>query len=255
MKKTSKVLLTLLCVVLLVVGSAMGTLAYLADTDSDTNTFTVGKVDIKLDEAVVDEDGKAVEPEQRTEDGNKYELVPGRTVDKDPTVTVLKGSEESYVRMIVTVKNYDKLVAAFPADKKNAKGEDVYSGWYVDDVLLIQNLVDWNETQWPCESAVVSKEDNTATYEFRYYKTVDAREAEQKLEALFKSITVPGSVSNTELDNLKDVEIVVVANAIQKEGFSTDDAAWTAWNDYTVEPYVAPTEAETPSETQEIVAP
>ena len=44
MKKKS--LLTILCLVLVVTVSVVGTLAYLTDTDSAVNTFTIGRVEI-----------------------------------------------------------------------------------------------------------------------------------------------------------------------------------------------------------------
>jgi predicted ribosomally synthesized peptide with SipW-like signal peptide len=53
MKKMYKVMLLVLCAALLIAGSVMGTLAYLKDTKSVTNTFTVGKVEITLDEAKI----------------------------------------------------------------------------------------------------------------------------------------------------------------------------------------------------------
>ena len=56
MKKMKTVLLCI-SVVILVFASVMGTLAYLSDTDEVVNTFTVGNVDITLDEADVDENG------------------------------------------------------------------------------------------------------------------------------------------------------------------------------------------------------
>ena len=57
MKTARKAILLVLCVILLVVASVMGTLAYLTDTEAVTNTFTVGKVGITLDETDVDETG------------------------------------------------------------------------------------------------------------------------------------------------------------------------------------------------------
>ena len=57
MKKTKKVLILGLCAVLLVAASVLGTMAYLTDTKSVTNTFTVGNVAITLDEAKVKTDG------------------------------------------------------------------------------------------------------------------------------------------------------------------------------------------------------
>ena len=109
MKTKSKALLLTLCAVLLVAASVLGTMAYLTSTDTVTNTFTVGKVEIKLDETdVTDPNGPRVK-------ANSYKLMPGTTYTKDPTVTVLKGSEESYVRMKVTFNNASKLMAMLPS--------------------------------------------------------------------------------------------------------------------------------------------
>ena len=75
MKKAKKVVALLLCAVLLVVGSVAGTMAYLADTsDVVENTFTIGKVDITLDEAGVNEYGQYVEITKDGE-GNVTDLV------------------------------------------------------------------------------------------------------------------------------------------------------------------------------------
>ena len=60
MKTKRKALLLSLCAVLLVVASVMGTMAYLTSTDTVTNTFTVGNVQIKLDEAAVNPDGTPI---------------------------------------------------------------------------------------------------------------------------------------------------------------------------------------------------
>ena len=56
--KRLKPLALALCAVILVVGTILGTVAYLQDTASVVNTFTVGNVHLKLDEAKVDEKGE-----------------------------------------------------------------------------------------------------------------------------------------------------------------------------------------------------
>ena len=101
MKK--KILSLTLVVCLLAIAVVGGTLAYFTDTDNEvTNTFTVGNVQIKLDETVVDVYGDATTG-GRVEEGNAYKLIPGHTYTKDPMVTVEANSEESYVRMLVTI--------------------------------------------------------------------------------------------------------------------------------------------------------
>lgn len=78
-KKTISVLLALVLVIGCTVG---GTIAWLtASTDAVTNTFTVGDINITLDETT----------------GAEYKMVPGNILDKDPTVTVLADSEACWL--------------------------------------------------------------------------------------------------------------------------------------------------------------
>lgn len=91
-----------------------GTIAYLTDkTDTITNTFTVGKVDINL-----------------TETERTYKMIPGTTLDKDPTVTVEAGSEDSWVFVKVDeTNNLDTYIEYGTADGWEAL-EDVEGVFY-----------------------------------------------------------------------------------------------------------------------------
>ncbi len=212
MKKTKPILL-LLCAVLLVSAAVLGTVAYLQDTDEVVNTFTVGKVHLKLDEAAVNERGEPIGG--RTEDGNAYHLVPGKTYTKDPTVTVLRGSEEAYVRMLVTVSCYDELSAIF--------GEPF---------LLRYFVAGWDSSVWVATDAIVKDEvAGTAIYEFRYFDTVRAeKDADLVLDALFDAITVPSAMNGAQLAAVSDLEITVEAHAVQAAGFADADEAWSAFS-------------------------
>jgi predicted ribosomally synthesized peptide with SipW-like signal peptide len=212
MKTQAKVLIAALCAVLLVVGSVMGTLAYLTDRQAVVNTFTVGNVDITVDEAPVTPDGEVIPGEDRVE-GNDYHLIPGQTYTKDPTMTVKKGSEESYVRMMVTINCISQLRGIF--------GDDFLPHEYIDG--KDSNIWVYNST--------VENGDNTVTYEFRYYKTVDAFEATEDivLEPLFTSFTIPGELTGEQLATIADLEIRVEGHAIQTASFDNADAAWTAF--------------------------
>lgn len=220
MKKTSKALLLMLCAVLLVAASVLGTMAYLTSTDTVTNTFTVGNVKITLDEQDVDDSTPNADRDQ----ANSYKLLPGHTYTKDPTVHVQPKSEKSYIRMIVTVNGIDKLKAAIPASS--------HSEYYSGDVFLLEKLVvnkdgvcTWDSTKWVCTKATAN-----GVYEFRYHTTVSNDNATAtSLEPLFTDITIPGFVKNTELSNLNGVSIDVVAHAIQADGFANADAAWEAF--------------------------
>lgn len=102
MKKAKKIVALLLCAVLLVGATIAGTVAYLTDTDNVvTNTFTVGKVVITMDEVPVDAYGVPTTGDRRTE--NSYKLVPGHTYTKDPTIHVAAESEPCY--LFVKIEN------------------------------------------------------------------------------------------------------------------------------------------------------
>lgn len=235
MKKT-KVLLILACAVLLVAASVMGTLAYLTSTDEVTNTFTVGQVHIKLDEAKVGGDGKALTgTEAKRVQDNDYNLLPGHVYDKDPTVTVLKGSEPSYIKMVVTVNKADELDKIF-ADHPTLKLTDVVTGY--------------NSADWKLQGSGGEKDAaGNRTYTFYYKETVSAKGgSDVKLPALFTKIEIPGVLTNDEMKTLQyrhttedgkivwgeeeKLSITVKAYAIQADGF--DDEA-EAWSNFTAE--------------------
>ncbi len=213
--KKFKALLVVACALLLVAASVFGTMAYLTSTDTVTNTFTVGKVKITLDEAKVNPDGTPVEGADRVKE-NSYKLLPGHTYTKDPTVTVEAGSEDSYVRMKVEVKNIDQLKAVFT--------DASYYG--TNEVFLLQKLVgDWDNAKWASVGYEQSADGKTGTYEFRYYQ----KTGPAKLEPLFTTITIPGSVDAAGLEKLGNVQIKITGEAIQAEGFANADAAWKAF--------------------------
>ena len=197
-----------------------GTLAYLTSQDTVQNTFTVGKVSINLDEAKVKADGTyATDENNRTEEGNKdYKLMPGRTYIKDPTVTVLDKSEPSYVRMIVKVTVGDQFDTQFP---NGMKLEDIVGGQSSDWTL-----------------ADKGRSGNVFTYEYRHNGVVSGLNGDNKLPPLFTSLTVPGTLSNDQLNALDNLDITITAQAIQADGFvDTKDgdqvivtAEQNAWN-------------------------
>ena len=213
MKTRMKALTLVLCAVLLVCASVMGTLAYLkSTTDVVKNTFTVGNVKINLDEAKVTEYGIEVQGAGRVKE-NTYKLLPGHTYVKDPTVTVEEKSEQCFVRMQVTVKNVDVLKKAFPQFVDETTG-----------VFMLQYLVEgWDNSVWEYKSY------NNGVYEFWYTKIVDARESEQVLEPLFTHIVIPGTIDNDTLATLDAHFIDIVAHAMQADGFNTPADAWAQW--------------------------
>lgn len=193
-KKTIAVVLALVLVICCAVG---GVLAWLTDTtDSIKNTFTVGKVDITLDEKKTDVYGVPVEPTERVTDGNAYKLIPGHTYTKDPTVTVVGGSEKCYLFVKV--------------DAVNAE--------------LITYTVDIGAEKWQQLSGVDGV----------YYRVVDAKDANQPFPVLTgNQFSVKENTTAAELADItaeNPSSLTFTAYAVQAEGFDSAAAAWAAAN-------------------------
>jgi len=234
MNNNRKALLLLLCAVLMVTTSVFGTLAYLTDHDTDINTFTVGSVDLVLNEAEVNPDGTYVDGHANRVKENDYHLIPGHHYYKDPTVTVEAGSEESYVRMLVTFSFSSQLDAIFP----NADLTGIFEGY--------------DDANWALKQVTEDEAANTRTYEFRYVgaadkgtkpgtvKKTDKKDKDIVLDDLFEGFTLPGAITKEQLatlvvtdqeGNITDqFKITVVAHAIQADGFDTADAAWAVFS-------------------------
>lgn len=206
-----KKLMTVLALVLVVAMSVAGTYAYLTSQDTVVNTFTVGDVQIKLDEAKANPDGSLAAGDERV-DANSYKLLPGHTYNKDPMVTVLSGSEKSYVKMTVTFSKASQLDAIFAPDG-GADMTSIFNGYDSANWIYMGNT----------EDTVA----NTRTYEFWYKETVAAPNADVALDALFDSITVPGTIDNDQLATIKGMTITVNAYAIQADGFNDAADAWS----------------------------
>ncbi len=241
MKTKSKALLLTLCAVLLVAASVLGTMAYLTSSAEVKNTFTVGKVEIKLDEAKVNADGIPEEGAARVT-ANSYKLMPGTTYTKDPTVTVLNGSEASYVRMKVTFNNAKEIIAlctdpefadevtgaenAFPLIRMVNYTDTAELYW---DGLLLDNMFETEEMLAMPKYFAYDKTADTLTYIFYYRETVTATTADVVLPVLFDSIKVPEWVTGAQLAKLNNFKITVVAEAIQAGSFANADKAWEAF--------------------------
>ena len=221
-KNLKKALLAVCCAALLVCVSIGATVAYLTSTKEVVNTFTVGKVEIDLDEAKVNTDGTPLKKDGTVADKladadrvkkNDYKLLPGHTYTKDPTVTVINGSESSYIKMTVTFSNAKELDEIFAPDGANLTS--IFGGY--------------DEKTWLYKGNSKDAANNTRTYEFWYKEAVGAPNGDVKLDALFDSITMPGSITNAQLNTIEGMTITVNAYAIQADSFANPDAAWAAF--------------------------
>ena len=132
-----KVTALLLAVMLTIGGVVGGTVAWLIATpDPVVNTFTYGDINIELGETdtELDNDGKATT--------NQYKMMPGKTITKDPVITVKSGSEEMWLFVKLeksggaavggTEYTFDDYLD-YEVDSSWKKLEGVENVWYYPD--------------------------------------------------------------------------------------------------------------------------
>ena len=182
MKKKS--IAVVLALVLLVCCAVGGVLAWLTDTtDPVENTFTVGNVNIDL-----------------TETKDDFKMVPGNTIDKDPKVTVVGGSEACWLFVKVDESTEPQL--------------SKYIAYTVDSTV-------WKAL--PGEEGV-------------YYCEVPASADNQEFNVLTgNKVTVKTDVTKTMMDSISGENapkptLTFTAYACQKANFDTAAAAWAEVN-------------------------
>lgn len=220
MKKRTKFLAAVLSCAAIAGASVFGTMAYLTDTDTVTNTFTVGKVDISLDEAKTNADGDLLDTEEKVYTGadgqtladrvkeNSYKLIPGHTYVKDPVVHVEEDSEASY--LFIEVKDDLANAETNVTDTKSINEQILTNNW----VMLTYT----GDDQAPTNTTV-------------YYKKIaayDAAEVSTQSYATFQNFKIKADLTNDELNNYADAQVVVKAYAIQSDGLADVNAAAAA---------------------------
>jgi len=228
-----KALAAILAAALVICVCVGATLAYLQDkTLVATNTFTVGKVDITLDETKLDENGEPTEERTAEGEGNEYHLLPGLTYTKDPVVTVKANSEECYVRAFVTLDHADKIYEIYKNHNMTLDSALSFFGGY-------------DKTVWtPVEMSSALIQGDKITVEFRYKETVKTSTDDTRLPAIIKTITLPEWVNNADTELLSDgFKVEVYAEAIQAKGFDDAVAAWKEFDEEVAE-YNVPTSVE-----------
>lgn len=190
MKK--KVTAIALAVCILAVAVIGATMAYFTDTDSKTNTFTFGKVDIDLTEESTNENG-AVKGDISTDGGITYPgVLPGLVYSKVPTVTVKRDSLDAWVIItatVPTVYDWDGLfndidTANFTKDRKIVGENTVY-------YFYAKNPVNPNGSVTP-----------------------------------FTEVKINPALTQNDVKNLPTFNVVVNAYGIQKEGFNDAQEAF-----------------------------
>lgn len=191
---------TLMLALILVVGCvAGGTLAWLtANTQTVTNTFSVGDINIELKEHTIDASG-ALTSTTTTTGVDSYKMVPGYTLNKDPFATVKANSEKCYL---------------FVKVEKSANF-DTFMTYAMD--------TGWTQLQ----------DDNGDVVTGVFYRTVEASDKDQTFNILKdKQVQVKDTVTKAQLDAVGNSKptLKFTAYAIQyNNGNTTNFGAYEAW--------------------------
>lgn len=187
--KIRKMLLSLSLVLVISMAAVGGTVAWLTATSSEvTNTFTVGDINIKLQEHDYDPDtnelDKDVDPVQENDD---YKIIPGMNLPKDPYVYVEKGSEASWLFVKITKANWPATGLSY----------EIADGWTeLEDGVYFRKVAATSETA-NSDDMYILKDDQ---------------------------VVVSNQLTKTDLKNIKDAgspKLTFKAFAVQQEGFTS----------------------------------
>lgn len=206
---SGKLVVAMLAVTLLIGCAIGGTVAWLtATTDTVTNTFTYGDINIDLWET---KDGMHTES-RLNENGyvvntrSDLKIIPGVDLPKDPTVTVKAGSEACWLFVKVEAENWPNFAKT-------------------DKTLKVAYAIDTNaSTGW-------TQGDGPKIPSNVYYRSVTTSDANQDFSVLNgNEITVSDELTKAEINGLEEAaktpKLTFTAYAVQKDGISTAADAW-----------------------------
>ena len=190
MNAKKKILSVALAASLAAVAVVSSSLAYFTDTETKTNEFTVGNVDITLTE------------EKWDADLNNKDLIPGKTIPKDPTITVDADSETAYTFMKVELSDdFVDLLTAYATAEGIEDPAQVIDDWFVSEV----------------QPKVMEMGDNYVIL------GVLSPKAAGESVTYFDEVTIPAAVTQ-EMIKADDVYTIdITAYAIQAEGFYNEE--------------------------------
>lgn len=205
----------LLCVTLVALAAIGATFAYLTDSKTVNNTFTIGNVAIKLDETNVND------PTGDRVTSNTYNVYPGAVVTKDPIVHNT-GKNAAYIRATVNVSNWMNLCAAYYPDFKYTFGQEGYKA-------ALNLLVGELGEGWSVVGVEAGDTFTIGQFDAKFILKYDGKlAANADTTAMFQTVTIPAGIDNVNTDSFKEVK--VVAQAIQADGFDTWEAAFAAYD-------------------------
>ena len=191
---------------------AGGTLAYLTDAETNTNTFTAGQVKIDLVDAAYDAAAKA---------GENTDVVPGQEIGSNPHIENTGINDAiTFLKVSVPVKNVTQVDNN--GDKSApANHELVFFKDAADKITDHANNFDKDWVQLADKEEGTDLQGDTRTYVFGYKKAIAKDES---TTSLFDKVQVM-NVLEDELVPEAVQDIKVEAYAIQKDNILNSEGA------------------------------
>ncbi len=207
----------LLCMTLVALAAIGATFAYLTDTKTVDNTFTMGNVAIKLDETNVND------PTGDRVTSNAYNVYPGAVVTKDPIVHNT-GKNAAYIRATVNVSNWMNLCAAYYPE---SGFEFTKPGYEKSLELLVGTLGEG----WSVVGVTRGDTFTIGQFDAKFILKYDGKLASgADTTAMFQKVIIPAGIDNASADAGSFSSVKVVAQAIQADGFDTWEDAFAAYD-------------------------
>lgn len=183
-----------------------GISAYFTDADTATNTFTIGKISLELQEPGWKEDAA-------------LNVLPEQEIKKDPQI-LNNGINDEYVFLEVIVPYANIQTANDDGTWNDAADVELFSY----DV----NTVDWVQVG----EASKNEMDKTVTYVYAYAKngTMTTLAKDAVTSALFEYVRVAGAVEGQQLDEITS-QVVINAYGIQTANLNDGDDTIDGVND------------------------
>ena len=207
----------LLCMTLVALAAIGATFAYLTDSKTVNNTFTMGNVAIKLDETNVND------PTGDRVTSNAYNVYPGAVVTKDPIVHNT-GKNAAYIRATVNVSNWMNLCAAYYPE---SGFEFTKPGYEKSLELLVGTLGEG----WSVVGVTRGDTFTISQFDAKFILKYDGKLASgADTTAMFQKVIIPAGIDNASADAGSFSSVKVVAQAIQADGFDTWEDAFAAYD-------------------------
>lgn len=233
LKKNVTAAAVVACIAAVGIGSSM---AYMTEKEEVTNVFTVGDLDIGLEE-----------PEWNPEDGDGVNMYPGYTVYKNPTIKNItsdeKGEEPCYARVLVHIQDKDEnLISdqeAIDLIRQTIRYDSTYTGNYGGTGFAaklveghvpgysLKELADYPSVNPEFQLDTERSTANVLVYNYMGANGTGVLNIGDEA-TLFTNIVIPTDWNQTHFEKVGDFHISVSVESIQTSGFASQSDAYLA---------------------------